>query len=199
MKNLLRLVFIGIAIFAMNSNLLGQTKKVEHSIQIGVGPYWRTQTAQSKLFSKGCAMQISYGADFFLGSQWSVMPNLGISMVDETKAIYGRNSDTSAYIDLSVIARYRFASRCIAGLGPMLSYSFFGPMHQTAPFSSEIIEPYLIYKPFSLSLKPQFAVDLGKHWRIGMEGVIGLTKMNQAYEERTMKLYYVLLTLGFRF
>lgn len=180
-----------------------QEKKVDHSFQLGGGYYFRTlKYSKARTEAEGVAVQFSYGADFLLGKRWSVMPSIGISSVIETASPkMGGTTDRSSDIEFAVLARYRFAKRCIAGLGPMLSYSFDGTDYPVSIDDGGRRGRTRIYTPFSLSVKPQFAVDLGKHWRVGAESAIGLsnTYRDSGNTGISSHLYYFLATVGFHF
>lgn len=208
-----RFLLFSIMVCGLIPNSFAQGKKVEHVFQIGYGYFSNSKSNTTQYYEKsagtGTGMKFSYGADFLVGEHWSVMPAVGLRCWRAIEISHGNifkpyNNDFSCDIDFSVIGRLRFARRFAVGLGPMVSWSFWGSEYKSDAYTIYNAPEHLnerCYERWALSLLPVATIDVGEHWRFGVEGSIGLTDILAKYKgvDGSAHLYYVLATIGVHF
>lgn len=154
-------------------------KRLESNFQIAAGAYFQSGS-RGDIFTRGLAVNLSYGLDIRLDERWSLMPGIGARLLSqgalEPRAV-GADHDDFKYYDLFLCARYRFeteGTRFIVSLGPELSKENFRDTYFLDAFPSDPRNNVVKVKPYDFGLRPAWAMEVGRHWRFGVEGHIGL-------------------------
>ena len=154
-------------------------KRLESNFQIAAGVYSQSGS-RADIFTRGLAVNLSYGLDIRLDERWSLMPGIGARLLSqgilEPRAV-GADHDDFNYYDLFLCARYRYeteGTRFIVSLGPEVSREIFRDTYFLDADPSDPRNNVVKVKPYDFGLRPAWAVEVGRHWRFGVEGHIGL-------------------------
>ena len=154
-------------------------KRLESNFQIAAGIYYQSGS-QADIFERGLALNLAYGLDIRLDERWSLMPGIGARLMSQgaVKPMEdGADYDDFIYYDLFLCARYRYemeGTRLIFSLGPELSREVFRETYYLDDDPSDPRGNVVKVKPYDFGLRPAWAVEVGRHWRFGVEGHIGL-------------------------
>lgn len=194
-----RIVAIAVVLMVISGAVQAQEKslkKFENIFQIGAG--WFLEHGYDALWNNpGLALRLSYGLDIRLNDSWSVMPGIGTTgMIGEIRnfkwekgALYaapGADPDLYRSVDLFCDARYHIFEnnfRVVVGLGPGISYSWDKDTYYIDADLSDPLNQYQKFKKWGIWLRPSVMFELGKHFKLGFEGNIGLNNMRILYSD----------------
>ena len=179
-----RILFLT-AVILLSGSLIAEArgisdgKRLESNFQMAAGGYSQSGS-RADIFTWGLAVNLSYGLDIRLDERWSLMPGIGARLLSqgilEPRAV-GADHDDFNYYDLFLCARYRYemeGTRFIVSLGPELSKEKFRDTYFLDADPSDPRNNVVKVKPYDFGLRPAWAVEVGRHWRFGVEGHIGL-------------------------
>ncbi|MBR0224326.1 MAG: hypothetical protein IJL93_08650 [Bacteroidales bacterium] len=158
------------------------------SCPMNVGPGdWLWGNGSSALLMPGHVFRLSYGLDFRLGGDWSLMPGAGLRV--QTASLLGMfaiggDVDVMAAADAFCALRYHLdagKTRIIFGLGPDVSWlASYGYYIDADPSDPRNDLPK--FHRVDYGLQPGITFRMGKHWQWGLEANFGLRNMRIPYE-----------------
>jgi len=177
-----------------------QKHRLEHNFYISEGiakPYNSTETLPLSL-------RFGYGLNCYLSDRWSVMPGIAYrGKIRWTDALLGMGAYNFACIDVPLLAQYHFGdpqkSGFVAELGSVLSFLTTNSEHY---WWEKERKGEKIYKSFDMGLQPGVYYQVGKHWRFGVQGRIGLLNIVKQYPNRPSESYHahdITATVNFHF
>ena len=196
MKQLKLVLLMLLLTLASSSN--AQDKKWEHSINVGIGVALDNVKQLTSDLGTAFALKAGYGLNYYLTDQWSMQTGL---VIRET-ATYGF---TTTNLDVPIVVQYHFPSdnsgHWIIGLGPVFSYCLKNDEYNLDRTLVDALVGQKMFKDFSLGLQPSVAYQLSPHWRIGVEGYIGLTNVRRSYNELSASehIHSILASVGYVF
>ena len=112
--------------------------------------------------------------------------------------LYGEDSDDFIFLDVPVIAQYHLG-RWAFGLGPVFSFCISNDQYHYDYPTSKLNGKDKI-KKFYLGLQPSIKYQIGRHFRIGIDGQIGLHDVRKSYGFETQTtnkyLHNIVATIG---
>jgi hypothetical protein len=160
-----RMVILAAFVFFCPVAVNAQEKSVEHNFRHGLGAFNYEDYS-------GMAWTIAYGPDFYINSNWSVMPELEcelmhngfISFVTQ----YGLNSLQLYYVGLAGNVRYHFGSRFMLSVAPTLHRALKRDLW--VDFTGQT---RTVAYPWDFGGKINADFSISKHWRLGLEAYCG--------------------------
>lgn len=176
-KSLLLIMILGVCTLCH-----AQVKHLENNFYIGLGGVNSTPYGDDPF-----AFRLGYGLNCYFSNHWSFMP--GVAMRARFEAgdeDGGEGAYDCNYIDIPLLAQYHLSSPKKSGLviecGPVLSFVASNNTYYVDSNPSNEINNKDIYKTFDLGIQPGIYYQLGKHWRIGAQGYIGLLNTLKKYK-----------------
>ena len=112
--------------------------------------------------------------------------------------VCGEDSDDFIFLDVPVIAQYHLG-RWAFGLGPVFSFCISNDQYHYDYPTSKLNGKDKI-KNFYLGLQPSIKYQIGRHFRIGIDGQIGLHDVRKSYGFETQTtnkyLHNIVATVG---
>ena len=166
------LVFAAFILFPVVAN--SQERVVEHNIKNGLGVFHHDDVGGFTAWS------IAYGPDFYLNSNWSLMPEIEYNYMSNglrlpIGKVYGYYNEYFKYIGLAANLRSHLGKRIILGLAPMASYALTRSADSDSGFYSDAIVP----DAWDFGGKLTADYSLSRHWRLGLEAYYGSSHISR--------------------
>lgn len=170
-----------------------QERKWEHQFHASAG----VQIDNSD--DTGSSTRIGYSLGYFLKNNFSV--TAGASLRYEVENMFesqdGADDDDYKFADVAFAARYH-TGRWTLGLGPVFSFC---TENDTYYIDANPLDPMNGKKKlhtFGFGMQPSVMYSLGRHFRLGLEGRIGLNDMRIDYGRyhETNRFHCLWLTLA---
>ena len=160
---------------------IGQGKRIEHNFYIGLG--YATEFADEEA---PIAFHVGYGLNYYLTRHWSVMPGIGYRAKFEVGDVTGKEGAYDcSYIDIPVLIQYHLSNPRKSGLvvecGSVFSFIASNNQYYNGADPNYPLNDRDIYRPFDFSLQPGIYYQMGKHWRLGLQGHVGLLNLEKDY------------------
>lgn len=180
---------------------IGQGKRIEHNFYIGLG--YATEFADEEA---PIAFHVGYGLNYYLTRHWSVMPGIGYRAKFEVGDVTGKEGAYDcSYIDIPVLIQYHLSNPRKSGLvvecGPVFSFiasnnQYYNDVNPYHPLNDKDI-----YRSFDFGLQPGIYYQMGKHWRLGLQGHVGLLNLEKDYPGVSGSYHFhdLTATLNFHF
>ena len=175
-----------------------QDRKWEHNIYVAGGLLIDREWGESET---GVSMKLGYGLNYYFSEHWSMRPGIDIRRDTEhffSSELCGEDSDDFIFLDVPVIAQYHLG-RWAFGLGPVFSFCISNDQYHYDYPTSKLNGKDKI-KKFYLGLQPSIKYQIGRHFRIGIDGQIGLHDVRKSYGFETQTtnkyLHNIVATIG---
>ena len=180
---------------------IGQGKRIEHNFYIGLG--YATEFADEEA---PIAFHVGYGLNYYLTRHWSVMPGIGYRAKFEVGDVTGKEGAYDcSYIDIPVLIQYHLSNPRKSGLvvecGSVFSFIASNNQYYNGADPNYPLNDRDIYRPFDFSLQPGIYYQMGKHWRLGLQGHVGLLNLEKDYPGVSGSFHFhdLTATLNFHF
>ena len=180
---------------------IGQGKRIEHNFYIGLG--YATEFADEEA---PIAFHVGYGLNYYLTRHWSVMPGIGYCAKFEVGDVTGKEGAYDcSYIDIPVLIQYHLSNPRKSGLvvecGPVFSFIASNNQYYNGADPNYPLNDRDIYRPFDFGLQPGIYYQMGKHWRLGLQGHVGLLNLEKDYPGVSGSYHFhdLTTTLNFHF
>lgn len=180
-------------------NGYSQDRKWEHNIYVAGGLLIDREWGESET---GVSMKLGYGLNYYFSGHWSLMPGIDIRRDAEnffSSAKDGADSDDFVFLDIPVLAQYH-VDRWAFGLGPVFSFCVSNDTYYVDHDPNSKLNGKDKIKNFYLGLQPSIKYQIGRHFRIGIDGQIGLQDVRKSYgfETQTTQKYLhnIVATVG---
>ncbi len=180
---------------------IGQGKRIEHNFYIGLG--YATEFADEEA---PIAFHVGYGLNYYLTRHWSVMPGIGYRAKFEVGDVTGKEGAYDcSYIDIPVLIQYHLSNPRKSGLvvecGPVFSFIASNNQYYNGADPNYPLNDRGIYRPFDFGLQPGIYYQMGKHWRLGLQGHVGLLNLEKDYPGVSGSFHFhdLTATLNFHF
>lgn len=180
-------------------NGYSQDRKWEHNIYVAGGLLIDREWGESET---GVSMKLGYGLNYYFSEHWSLMPGIDIRRDAEnffSSAKDGADSDDFVFLDIPVLAQYHI-DRWSFGLGPVFSFCVSNDTYYVDHDPSSELNGKDKIKNFYLGLQPSIKYQIGRHFRIGIDGQIGLHNVRKSYGFETQTtnkyLHNIVATIG---
>jgi len=180
---------------------IGQGKRIEHNFYIGLG--YATEFADEEA---PIAFHVGYGLNYYLTRHWSVMPGIGYRAKFEVGDVTGKEGAYDcSYIDIPVLIQYHLSNPRKSGLvvecGPVFSFIASNNQYYNGADPNYPLNDRDIYRPFDFGLQPGIYYQMGKHWRLGLQGHVGLLNLEKDYPGVSGSFHFhdLTATLNFHF
>ena len=191
------IVFALLLMAAVNG--YSQNRKWEHNIYVAGGLLIDREWGESET---GVSMKLGYGLNYYFSEHWSMMPGIDIRQDAEnffSSAKDGADSDDFVFLDIPVLAQYH-VDRWAFGLGPVFSFCVSNDTYYVDHDPTSKLNGKDKIKKFYLGLQPSIKYQIGRHFRIGIDGQIGLHDVRKSYgfETQTTQKYLhnIVATVG---
>lgn len=191
------IVFALLLMAAVNG--YSQNQKWEHNIYVAGGLLIDREWGESET---GVSMKLGYGLNYYFSEHWSLMPGIDIRRDAEnffSSAKDGADSDDFVFLDIPVLAQYH-VDRWTFGLGPVFSFCVSNDTYYVDHDPNSELNGKNKIKDFYLGLQPSVKYRIGKHFRIGIDGQIGLHDVRKSYGFETQTtnkyLHNIVATIG---
>lgn len=178
-----------------------QNKRFEHNFYVGLG--YATEFANEEA---PIAFHVGYGLNCYLSPHWSIMPGIGYRAKFEVgDDEVGIGSYDCSFIDILVLIQYHLSNPRKSGLvvecGPVFSFIASNNQYYIDADPNHPLNDKDIYRSFDFGLQPGIYYQMGKHWRLGVQGHIGLLNLQKDYPGTTGSYHFhdCALTLNFHF
>lgn len=176
----LMLLFLGSCVVVS-----AQQKRWEHNVYMGVGKVNKFDCYDNQT----TAFHAGYGINYYLTSNWSIMPGIGIRA-----KIFGSDSGSTGnseaiYIDVPVVAQYHFSGDKRNGFVAECGVDF-SILPSSKNYVGELwipAHPYRgkkMYKSCDFGIRPGAYYETPK-WRFGIQSYIGLMDVKRKYNHFT--------------
>ena len=179
----------------------GQDKHFEHNIYIGLGGAHSFEGEDDP-----SAFHIGYGLNYYLTRHWSVMPGIGYRAKFEVGDYEeGIGSYDCSYFDVPVLIQYHLSNPRKSGLvvecGPVFSFIASNNQYYNDANPYHPLNDKDIYRSFDFGLQPGIYYQLGKYWRLGLQGHVGLLNLEKDYPGKSGSYHFhdLTATLNFHF
>lgn len=176
-----------------------QDRKWEHNIYVAGGLLIDREWGESET---GVSMKLGYGLNYYFSEHWSMMPGIDIRRDAENffgSAKDGADSDDFVFLDVPVLAQYH-VDRWTFGLGPVFSFCVSNDTYYVDHDPNSELNGKNKIKDFYLGLQPSVKYQIGRHFRIGIDGQIGLHDVRKSYGFETQTtnkyLHNIVATIG---
>lgn len=180
-------------------NGYSQNRKWEHNIYVAGGLLIDREWGESET---GVSMKLGYGLNYYFSEHWSMMPGIDIRQDAEnffSSAKDGADSDDFVFLDVPVLAQYH-VDRWTFGLGPVFSFCVSNDTYYVDHDPTSKLNGKDKIKKFYLGLQPSIKYQIGRHFRIGIDGQIGLHDVRKSYGFETQTtnkyLHNIVATIG---
>ena len=180
-------------------NGYSQNRKWEHNIYVAGGLLIDREWGESET---GVSMKLGYGLNYYFSEHWSLMPGIDIRQDAEnffSSAKDGAASDDFVFLDVPVLAQYH-VDRWTFGLGPVFSFCVSNDTYYVDHDPNSELNGKDKIKKFYLGLQPSIKYQIGRHFRIGIDGQIGLHDVRKSYGFETQTtnkyLHNIVATIG---
>ena len=180
-------------------NGYSQDRKWEHNIYVAGGLLIDREWGESET---GVSMKLGYGLNYYFSEHWSMMPGIDIRQDAEnffSSAKVGADSDDFVFLDIPILAQYH-VDRWTFGLGPVFSFCVSNDTYYVDHDPNSELNGKDKIKKFYLGLQPSIKYQIGRHFRIGIDGQIGLQDVRKSYgvEANTTNKYLhnIVATIG---
>lgn len=198
MKKILLSIMLASCVCSMQA----QTKKWEHNILASAGLLIDHTDGTT---DEGLSLKLGYGLNHYFSDTFSLMPCIALRQetVGLTSSKEGADDDAFLFLDVPVVAQFHLTadnSKWVLGLGPVLSFCLQNDTYYIDANPGSPLNGKDKIKTFGLSLQPSVMYETG-HFRIGMEGTIGLTdiKENHGLTSGSKHLHNIMATIGYHF
>ena len=165
-----------------------QDRKWEHNIYVAGGLLIDREWGESET---GVSMKLGYGLNYYFIRQDA--ENFFSSAKD------GADSDDFVFLDVPVLAQYH-VDRWTFGLGPVFSFCVSNDTYYVDHDPNSELNGKNKIKNFYLGLQPSIKYQIGRHFRIGIDGQIGLHDVRKSYGFETQTtnkyLHNIVATIG---
>ena len=176
-----------------------QDRKWEHNIYVAGGLLIDREWGESET---GVSMKLGYGLNYYFSEHWSLMPGIDIRQDAEnffSSAKAGADSDDFVFLDIPILAQYHL-DRWAFGLGPVFSFCVSNDTYYVDHDPNSELNGKIKIKNFYLGLQPSIKYQIGRHFRIGIDGQIGLHDVRKSYGFETQTtnkyLHNIVATIG---
>ena len=176
-----------------------QDRKWEHNIYVAGGLLIDREWGESET---GVSMKLGYGLNYYFSEHWSMMPGIDIRRDAEnflSSDKDGADSDDFVFLDVPVLAQYH-VDRWTFGLGPVFSFCVSNDTYYVDHDPNSELNGKNKIKDFYLGLQPSIKYQIGRHFRIGIDGQIGLHDVRKSYGFETQTtnkyLHNIVATIG---
>ena len=176
-----------------------QDRKWEHNIYVAGGLLIDREWGESET---GVSMKLGYGLNYYFSEHWSLMPGIDIRQDAEnffSSAKDGAASDDFVFLDVPVLAQYHL-DRWAFGLGPVFSFCVSNDTYYVDHDPNSELNGKNKIKKFYLGLQPSIKYQIGRHFRVGIDGQIGLHDVRKSYGFETQTtnkyLHNIVATIG---
>jgi hypothetical protein len=183
-------------------NGYSQNRKWEHNIYVAGGLLIDREWGESET---GVSMKLGYGLNYYFSEHWSMMPGIDIRQDAEnffSSAKEGADSDDFVFLDIPILAQYHL-DRWAFGLGPVFSFCVSNDTYYVDHDPTSKLNGKDKIKKFYLGLQPSIKYQIGRHFRIGIDGQIGLHDVRKSYGFETQTtnkyLHNIVATVGVEF
>ena len=180
-------------------NGYSQDRKWEHNIYVAGGLLIDREWGESET---GVSMKLGYGLNYYFSEHWSMMPGIDIRQDAEnflSSDKDGADSDDFVFLDVPVLAQYH-VDRWTFGLGPVFSFCVSNDTYYVDHDPNSELNGKDKIKNFYLGLQPSIKYQIGRHFRIGIDGQIGLHDVRKSYGFETQTtnkyLHNIVATIG---
>ena len=180
-------------------NGYSQNRKWEHNIYVAGGLLIDREWGESET---GVSMKLGYGLNYYFSEHWSLMPGIDIRQDADnffSSAKDGAASDDFVFLDVPVLAQYH-VDRWAFGLGPVFSFCVSNDTYYVDHDPTSKLNGKDKIKNFYLGLQPSIKYQIGRHFRIGIDGQIGLHDVRKSYGFETQTtnkyLHNIVATIG---
>ena len=195
--NMRKIVIALLLMAAVNG--YSQDRKWEHNIYVAGGLLIDREWGESET---GVSMKLGYGLNYYFSEHWSLMPGIDIRRDAEnffSSAKDGADSDDFVFLDVPVLAQYH-VDRWTFGLGPVFSFCVSNDTYYVDHDPNSELNGKNKIKDFYLGLQPSIKYQIGRHFRIGIDGQIGLHDVRKSYgfetQPTTKYLHNIVATIG---
>ena len=195
--NMRKIVIALLLMAAVNG--YSQDRKWEHNIYVAGGLLIDREWGESET---GVSMKLGYGLNYYFSEHWSLMPGIDIRRDAEnffSSAKDGADSDDFVFLDVPVLAQYH-VDRWTFGLGPVFSFCVSNDTYYVDHDPNSELNGKNKIKDFYLGLQPSIKYQIGRHFRIGIDGQIGLHDVRKSYGFETQTtnkyLHNIVATIG---
>lgn len=194
----MRIIVFALLLMAAVSGF-SQDRKWEHNIYVAGGLLIDREWGESET---GVSMKLGYGLNYYFSEHWSMMPGIDIRQDAEnffSSAKEGADSDDFVFLDIPVLAQYH-VDRWTFGLGPVFSFCVSNDTYYVDHDPTSKLNGKDKIKNFYLGLQPSIKYQIGRHFRIGIDGQIGLHDVRKLYGFETQTtnkyLHNIVATVG---
>ena len=191
------IVFALLLMAAVNG--YSQDRKWEHNIYVAGGLLIDREWGESET---GVSMKLGYGLNYYFSEHWSMMPGIDIRQDAEnffSSAKDGADSDDFVFLDIPILAQYH-VDRWAFGLGPVFSFCVSNDTYYVDHDPNSELNGKNKIKKFYLGLQPSIKYQIGRHFRVGIDGQIGLHDVRKSYGFETQTtnkyLHNIVATIG---
>ena len=192
-------IIISVLLLMAAVNGYSQDRKWEHNIYVAGGLLIDREWGESET---GVSMKLGYGLNYYFSEHWSLMPGIDIRRDAEnffSSAKDGADSDDFVFLDVPVLAQYH-VDRWTFGLGPVFSFCVSNDTYYVDHDPNSELNGKDKIKNFYLGLQPSIKYQIGRHFRIGIDGQIGLHDVRKSYGFETQTtnkyLHNIVATIG---
>ena len=184
-KTILLVVLLGCVI-----NAAAQEKKWEHSVYAGTGVFVANEDHS---VSKPFGLEAGYGLSYYVAENWALNSGVGIQQL----ATYGT---LLTYLDIPITLQYHTIgdnNHWVFGLGPVISFCISNDEYNMDNTLDDDLVGLKRFKSYNFGLQPSIAYNLSNHWRIGVDGKIGL--MNVQAIKGSTHLHSIMVSMSYLF
>lgn len=163
-------------------NAAAQERKWEHSIYAGSGVFVANDNHS---VSKPFGLQAGYGLSYFVADRWAIHSGVGIQQL----ATYGT---LLTYLDIPLTMQYHTIgsnNHWTFGLGPVISFCISNDEYNMDNTPDDTLLRKKRFKSYNFGIQPSIAYNLSNHWRIGIDGKIGLMNVKASYKNVSGSTY----------
>ena len=193
MNRFLISILLGIGLLLVNETN-AQERKWEHSIYAGAGVFVANDNHS---VSKPFGLQAGYGLSYFVAERWAIHSEVGIQQL----ATYGT---LLTYLDIPLTLQYHTIgsnNHWTFGLGPVISFCISNDEYNMDNTPDDTLLRKKRFKSYNFGLQPSIAYNLSNHWRIGIDGKIGLMNVKASYKNVSGSTYLhsIMLSMNYLF
>lgn len=181
MNRFLISILLGIGLLLANETN-AQERKWENSIYAGAGVFVANDNHS---VSKPFGLQAGYGLSYFVAEKWAIHSGVGIQQL----ATYGT---LLTYLDIPLTMQYHTIgsnNHWTFGLGPVISFCISNNEYNMDNTPDDTLLRKKRFKSYNFGLQPSIAYNLSNHWRIGVDGKIGLVNVKASYKNVSGSTY----------
>ena len=204
MKRFLIVFLFTLCVSPLFAGSAGLQKTHDSLVQLGTGVMIGSglEDGSVSFAFLGPSLHLSYGHDFFINDEWSVMPGVGVK------------SSLSSPLEGTIFCQGKylmpFKQISIAfGLGPGISYRVFNDRYGDIEDTGDPEFGYLynkqIFNRLSAGIIPSLSIFCTRHLILGLEAEIGLTRLvknhgsQSGMDTSNVRGHHLRLTCGYCF